>query len=124
MLESLFVLLDFQLAGTTLGLALKLPIPGPVLGFALLAFWMLLKWPLPEAMNATASTLLKHLSLLFVPAATGMIQHLDRLTVEGGPLLLAVVLSTTLALIVGALTFVLMVRWTRAFPEPEEVRHD
>ncbi len=124
MLESLFVLLAFQLMGTTVGLALKLPIPGPVLGFALLASWMLLKFPLPEAMGTTASTLLQHLSLLFVPAATGMIQHLERLLVEGWALLLSVVLSTTLALIVGALTFVLMVRWTRAYPTSEEVRHD
>ena len=60
--------------------------------------------------------------LLFVPAAVGIIQHLDRLALEGKILLTAVVVSTILALIVGALTFVVMVRLTGALPEGEELR--
>jgi len=62
------------------------------------------------------------LSLLFVPAAVGIVQHLDRLALEGKILLTAVVVSTILALIVGALTFVVMVRLTGALPEGEELR--
>ena len=66
--------------------------------------------------------MIAHLSLLFVPAAVGIIQHLDRLALEGKILLTAVVVSTILALIVGALTFVVMVRLTGALPEGEELR--
>jgi putative effector of murein hydrolase LrgA (UPF0299 family) len=66
--------------------------------------------------------LIAHLSLLFVPAAVGIVQHLDRLVLEGKILLTAVVVSTILALIVGALTFVVMVRLTGALPEGEELR--
>jgi holin-like protein len=124
MLESLFVLLIFQLLGTTLGLAFQVPIPGPVMGLVLLAGWTLARLPLPGELPATASTLLRHLSLLFVPAATGIIQHLERLVAEGWILILALVVSTTLALVVGTLTFLWVVRWTGTLPEPEELRRD
>ena len=66
--------------------------------------------------------MIAHLSLLFVPAAVGIVQHLDRLALEGKILLTAVVVSTVLALIVGALTFVVMVRVTGALPKGEELR--
>jgi len=35
--------------------------------------------PLPSELGATVDTLLNHLSLLFVPAGIGVVQHFDRL---------------------------------------------
>ena len=52
---------------------------------------------------ATAETLLSHLSLLFVPAGVGIIQHGARLAEEWLALTLALVLSTLITVAVTAL---------------------
>ena len=66
---------------------------------------MLLKAPLPSELGDTADGLLKHLSLLFVPAGVGVVQQLDRLGGEGVRLLAVIVLSTAITLAVTALVF-------------------
>jgi holin-like protein len=66
---------------------------------------MVLKTPLPSALVETANGLLKHLSLLFVPAGVGVVQQLDRLGSEGVRLVAVIVLSTAITLAVTALTF-------------------
>lgn len=121
-LPALAFLLGFQLAGTALVIGLGISLPGPVAGLLLLTLWLFSGAPTPSALSQTAQVLVAHLSLLFVPAAVGIIQHLDRLAIEGRILLTAVVLSTVLALVVGALTFVLTVRLTGASPGEEELR--
>jgi holin-like protein len=122
MLAAFSTLLGFQLLGTSAVLALHLPIPGPVGGLFLLALWLFARGPTPLELPETANQLIAHLSLLFVPAATGIVQHLERLRAEGAVLFIAVVGSTALALIVGALTFVLMVRLTQSPPQADEVK--
>ena len=57
-----------------------------------------------------------------MPAVVEIVQHLDQLAWEGKILLAAVVVSLILALIIGALTFVLMVRLTGTQPEGQELR--
>jgi holin-like protein len=59
-----------------------------------------------------AETLLGHLSLLFVPAGVGIVGHLDRLGGHGPALMLAIVVSTVLAITVGALVFSAVARAT------------
>ena len=121
-LKALTFLLGFQLLGTATVMGMALPIPGPVAGLLFLIGWLGMNAPRPKFLKETTQGLIAHLSLLFVPAAVGIIQHLDRLVLEGKILLSAVVVSTILALIVGALTFVVMVRLTGALPEGEELR--
>lgn len=92
--------------------ALGLPVPGPVLGMALL--WALMSasaW-ISEQVRPVAEGILRHLSLLFVPAGVGVVGHLDRLGPQGFALGLAIVVSTALAIIVGALAFTLTTRIT------------
>lgn len=55
--------------------ALTLPVPGPVVGMMLLLALMLMRAPLPAMVEETADGLLKHLSLLFVPAGVGPEHH-------------------------------------------------
>ena len=82
-----------QLAGEAAVRLLSLPIPGPVVGMALLFVLMLGRAPLPAALGDTADGLLRNLSLLFVPAGVGVVQHLDRLGVDGLRLFAVVVLA-------------------------------
>jgi putative effector of murein hydrolase LrgA (UPF0299 family) len=105
MLPSLAVLLLCQLAGEALVHALSLPVPGPVVGMLLLFGLLLGRAPLPAELSATADGFLKHLSLLFVPAGVGVVQHLDRLGQQGVRLVAVIVLATVIALAVTALTF-------------------
>lgn len=90
--------------------ALALTVPGPVVGMLLLAVLMLVKAPLPRELGATVDGLLNHLSLLFVPAGVGVVQHFDRLRGEGLRLLAVVVLSTAITLAVTALVFTVATR--------------
>jgi holin-like protein len=73
MVASLAVLLVFQCLGEGLVYVFGLPLPGPVVGMLLL-FGALLAFPaLQERIEDTANELLRHLSLLFVPAGVGIV---------------------------------------------------
>lgn len=120
MIAALATLLVFQLLGEALVRTLGLPVPGPVLGLALLL--PLLAWrPAVLAMvRPTAQTLLQHLSLLFVPAGVGVMLHLSRIGEEALAIGVALVLSTWIGLVVTALTLQWLMRLTRATPPPED----
>jgi holin-like protein len=102
MLHTLAVLLLFQTVGEVLSYALGLPLPGPVLGMALLLVWLLVDKRVAARLRATSLELLKHLSLLFVPAGVGVMVHAGRIADEWWPILVALVVSTVLALAVTA----------------------
>lgn len=102
MLSALTQLLVFQLAGEVLARGLNLPVPGPVLGMLFLFVTLLLRGGPGEALQSTSSGLLQHLSLLFVPAGTGIMIHLHRVADEWLPLLVSLVVSTLATLVVTA----------------------
>ena len=103
-LHALALLLAFQLLGEAATFALALPVPGPVLGMTLLLAAVSLRRDLLARMRPTTSTLLTHLSLLFVPAGVGVMVHGARLAAEGLAIVVAIVVSTVLALAATALT--------------------
>ncbi|MDX1607566.1 MAG: CidA/LrgA family protein [Candidatus Competibacterales bacterium] len=103
MLESLAALLVFQLIGETLVQLGALPLPGPVLGMALLFLALAWRGAVPEPLRRVCLTLLAHLSLLFVPAGVGVILYLPRIAREWWVILVALVLSTLAAIAVTAL---------------------
>lgn len=107
MVPALATLLVFQLLGEAIVLLSAAPVPGPVLGLALLLLALLLRPAGLEAIKPTAQGLLQHLSLLFVPAGVGVMQHLQRLGDEA----LALVLSTLLGLAASAATMLALMRW-------------
>ncbi|MCW1955967.1 CidA/LrgA family protein [uncultured Lentibacter sp.] len=103
MIGYLTLILSCQLAGEVVVGALGLPVPGPVLGMALLFGFLLLRGHVPDALGATADGLLRNMSLLFVPAGTGVIMHVALLSEALVPLSLAVAISTSAAIVVTAL---------------------
>ena len=115
MIRALALLLACQLAGEIFARALGLPIPGPVIGLALLAIGVLIHARVTGAdpskiesteLGRTAGALLGSLGLLFVPAGVGVVQHADLVIHQWLPILGALVISTALTLAVTALTFV------------------
>jgi holin-like protein len=120
MLNAIALLLICQLAGETVAHFMALPLPGPVIGMVLLLLALMLRAPLPDATGETADGILKHLSMLFVPAGVGVVQQLDLLGAEGGRLLAVIVLSTIFALGITAVTFAGIARLIGADNEHEQ----
>lgn len=110
MLNALTALLCLQLAGEVLVRAFHWPLPGPVVGMALLLA-ALIAWPagLPW-LKPAAQGLLQHLSLLFVPAGVGVMLHLQRLGEEALAIGVALVLSTWLGMAVAAMVMLALMR--------------
>ena len=103
MIGAITLLLLFQLAGEAIALYWALPVPGPVIGMAMLFLGLVLRGgPKPELRTA-AQNLLQHLSLLFVPAGVGVMLHFRRMADEWLPISVALVASTFLAIAVTAL---------------------
>ncbi|MCB1961532.1 MAG: CidA/LrgA family protein [Rhodocyclaceae bacterium] len=102
MLNALTLLLVCQLTGEVIARALSLPVPGPVLGMALLLLILIIRGGPGDSLKETANGLLGHLSLLFVPAGTGIMLHAERLENEWLPLLAALLVSTFVTLAVSA----------------------
>ena len=112
MIPALATLLVFQLVGEALVRVLTVPVPGPVVGMALLLLALVLRPAWVGAIRPTAQTLLQHLSLLFVPAGVGVMLHLQRLGDEALAIGVALVISTWVGLATAALTMAWLMKRT------------
>lgn len=121
MLEMLAILLIFQLIGELIVVGLNLPLPGPVIGMALLFIGLVIFGRVPEELGNLTRGLLDQLSLLFVPAGVGMMTHLSLLGQQWIPLTSALIVSTLLTL---AVTGWLMQRLIRSQQPPEQKPED
>lgn len=100
MIEGLIKLLAFQVAGEAFVFALSLPIPGAVVGMALLFFYLVIRGREDADLDTFTAAFLRHLSLLFIPAAVGIVAHLDRIADEW--LAIAVALGGSTAAAIAA----------------------
>jgi holin-like protein len=125
MIEAFALLLLCQLAGEILSHGFGLPMPGPVIGLLLLFTGLFAAQRFvsitPQSVNDTmlgraTGGLLQHLSLLFVPAGVGVIDHLSLIDSYGPVLFLALLVSTALALAVTALVFTGVKSWQSRRP--------
>lgn len=103
MVRGLTILLLAQVAGELLSRWLKLPIPGNVLGMALLLLglgcgWIKLAW-----VEDASELLLSHLALFFVPAGVGVMVYFDLIASEWLPIVVATVVSTFVVMTVTGL---------------------
>ena len=119
-LRGLALLLLLQAAGEGLVHTLQLPLPGPVVGLALLLPALGIE-RVREPVAACAELLLANMSLLFVPVGVGVITHLHLLADYGLQLVAVTLLSTWAGLAATALTL----RWLLpAEPEPKGAGND
>ncbi len=103
-------LLVFQCTGEAIAWGTGIPIPGPVIGLVLLLAVLLLRGEVPDSLAVTSDGLARHLSLLFVPAGTGVMLHVAQIESEWLPIAVALVVSTVLAIAVSAATFQWLLR--------------
>ena len=105
MLEGIAILILLQLAGELIASFTRLPIPGPVIGLGLLAAYALFRGQVPKSVEIAGDSLLKHLSLLFVPAGVGLIAFGEKLASEGLRLALVLVASSAITMLTAAFVF-------------------
>lgn len=109
-LKAIAVLLLCQLVGEGFVAWAGLPIPGPVVGMALLFAALVLRGGVPENLGRVVDGLLAHLSLLFVPAGVGVMLHIAVIRQEWLAVSVALVASTVLTLVVTGLTMAWLIR--------------
>ncbi len=105
MIPALTALLGFQLAGELIVRLAGIPVPGPVLGMVLLAGFFAVRGGVPDEIKNVAAVVLRHLSLLFVPAGVGLILHAERIEAEWLAIGAALLGSAVLTLVVTVLVF-------------------
>jgi holin-like protein len=120
MIPAFLIILGCQLAGELVSRLSGLPIPGPVLGMALMLAGLRLSPWLRGLVRPVAEGILRNLLLLFVPAGVGAAGHLATLGENLLPILVAVAGSTVLAIAAGALTYKLVARIAGIAPEAAE----
>jgi holin-like protein len=103
MLSAITQLLIFQLFGELITRLFHWPVPGPVLGMALLFGTLVFREGPSEPLKKTSSTLLQNLSLLFIPAGAGLMLHFQRVSDEWVALVVSIVISTCITLGISGL---------------------
>jgi holin-like protein len=119
MIRALALLLFCQLVGEIFARGLRVPVPGPVIGLALLATGAIVHARITRAdasliettdLGKTAAALLGSLGILFVPAGVGVVQQLPLVGAWGLQIFVALLVSTVLTLLVTVYVFLFVKR--------------
>ena len=105
MIGAIALLLVCQLAGEGIHRLTGLPLPGSVIGMVLLLAWLALVPRERLTLTQVTGWLTAHLSIMFVPAAVGVMEEGAILSRYGVGIVVAVAVSTLLTLAVTALVF-------------------
>lgn len=119
LLIGLVILLCFQFTGQFITDMFALTLPGPVIGMLLLFVTLTIVKTTPRALADTSATLIKHLSLFFLPAATGIFFLGAAVNQELPAITLIMVTSTVIAMVITALCMQRLIR-----KEPTDDSHD
>ena len=119
MLNSIAILLVCQLAGEIVSQFLGISVPGPVLGMVLLFATLRYAPKVAGMLRETSDTILRHLSLLFVPAGVGVMLHARTVADEWLAIAVSLLLGTIITLIVTAITIRLVMRLVNIRPESD-----
>ena len=119
LLAGIAVLLAFQAAGQFITDRFSLTVPGPVIGMLLLFAGLMVVGKAPRALSSTSALLIRHLSLFFLPAATGIFFLGETINRELPAITFIMVVSTVIAMIITALCMQWLIR-KKPIPESSE----
>ncbi|NOY14203.1 MAG: CidA/LrgA family protein [Deltaproteobacteria bacterium] len=104
MLQGMVLLLVFQFIGEGLSALLALPIPGNVIGMALMLLALSVGWVKLEWLQEAAELLLSYMAMFFVPAGVGVMLYFDLISREWLPIVAGTVISTFVVMAVTGWT--------------------
>lgn len=110
LLSELAILLAIYLLGCQLALWLSWPIPGGVIGLALLLLAFAFGWVKPAALQLGAGLLMAEMLLFFIPALMSLLDYGALLRQDGWRILLVIGVSTLMVMLVTAFTVELVCR--------------
>ena len=110
MIAGLVEILVFQGLGELVSHFLATFIPGPVIGLVLLLAWLRLRGHVPAPVELVAGALTRHLGLLFVPAAVGVVMFWPQLRSHAVAVIVALLASVVLTIAVAAVVLRLLAR--------------
>ena len=102
MIRGLIILLGFQGTGEILSRWFALPVPGPVIGLVLLLAFLIHRGKIDAPIDNVAAALTKHLGLLFVPAAVGVVMFWPQLKTHFWAIGIALIISVTATIAASA----------------------
>jgi len=105
LIAGFFIILSFLLLGRVIQAITNVPIPGSVLGLLLLFSALSLRLISLSIVQPASNTLLKYLTLFFVPAGVGLINYLDILMSHGITIIISSFVSTITLLLTVGLTY-------------------
>ncbi len=112
MLTGFFYLLFFLFAGEFIARELRLPLPGSILGMALLLVWLSLSRKRnSENLLKASDTILPNMPIMFVPVGVGIMAYWALLSQNSVAIGAALIVSTFIGLSVTAFTFGAVRRW-------------
>jgi len=120
MLGAIALLLICQMAGEAVHRFAGVPVPGSVIGMALLLVWLALVRRERPSLDVVTGWLTAHLAIMFVPAAVGLMNEGPVLARHGVAIIVATVISTLLTLVVTAQVF----QWAVRRMEHKDRKHD
>ncbi|MFQ6573223.1 CidA/LrgA family protein [Pseudomonas sp. UM16] len=116
LLAELVVFLVLYEVGGQLAAWLGWPIPGGVMGLALLLLAFAFGWLKPAALQLGAGLLMAEMLLFFIPALMSLLDYGSLLRDDGWRILLVIGVSTLMVMVLTALTVEWVCRW--------RMRHD
>ena len=111
LVSELAVLLALYFLGCQLATWGHLPIPGGVVGMALLLLAFALGWVRPATLQLGAGVLMAEMLLFFIPALMSLLDYGVIVRDEGWRILLVIGVSTLLVMVVTAFTVEAVCRW-------------
>lgn len=103
MLRTYLALLSCQAAGDIIRQVTGIPLSGPIIGIVLLLAGLIARGGASDEFYQSGHATLTYLSLFFVPPGVGVVEQLPLLRAHWLPILLALIVSTALAMASGAL---------------------
>ena len=111
LVSEIAVLLAIYFLACQISVWLHLPIPGGVVGMALLLLAFALGWVKPAALQLGAGVLMAEMLLFFIPALMSLLDYGALVRDEGWRILLVIGISTLLVMVVTAFTVEAVCRW-------------
>lgn len=90
-------------AGSVAISAFSLPVPAPLIGMFLVFSGLVVMRKVPEGLDRVAQFLLRHLSVMFVPATLAVLLYVDKLKTHGLLLIASLVVTTAISLVITTL---------------------